>query len=491
MRCHVSSWIVALVATVAAACQEGEEPLVSGSSAEVVGTNILMTGERLLPTQSISSGSTVLVYQNDNNLVLYQNGWPIWSSATDHGIPSRFEMQTDCNAVVYPIFGKLWSSRTAGRGSSCHAKVIEGDWFICSGTTRVFSARGGGSCGGQGTYVCREPSEVVPLPGLEYFRVRIESSSLYVCDTFLGWEGHIPWPQLSQAEINDQCVGACGAGCSPNTCSRQGVGGYVYMGGTLACRDTQYDCYSTDCCWYHDLCGRMFPTSLFTNPFCHALGIAYNCGLCAGNGFVGCGGLGYTRTFRHSYTYREDCITVPCVDRPGDCFDDCSGTCWFGCDVDLDCRDDCYGDFICGTPCSLDESGPGLKVRVGEYSIFWAFEELDALAVPLGSLTALTGEEETTLGLSRGVSVRALLHGELSEGARPTNVEGEHGISIDVDAGAWNDMRRTPVLLVEADGQLRFQWFGSAKESPSLGGVQTIDVELEPGSTLGRIMKCP
>ncbi|TMQ16862.1 MAG: hypothetical protein E6J90_23095, partial [Deltaproteobacteria bacterium] len=28
--------------------------------------------------------------------------------------------------------------------------MSEGDWFICSGTTRVFSARGGGDCSGGG-----------------------------------------------------------------------------------------------------------------------------------------------------------------------------------------------------------------------------------------------------------------------------------------------------------------------------------------------------
>lgn len=496
MRSYTSSWIVAFAAMTAGACQEGEDPSISSSTAEVVGTNILMAGERLLPNESISSGSTVLIYQNDNNLVLYQNGLARWSSATDHGIPGRFEMQMDCNAVVYPVWGNMWSSKTAGRGSSCFAKVIEGDWFICSGTTRVFSARGGGSCGGQGSYVCHEPAFTVPLPGLEYYHVRIESSFLYVCDTYLGWEGHIPWPQPTQAEIDDQCIGACGAGCSSSTCSWQGFGSYVYMGGGLYCRDVQYDCYSADCCWYHDLCGRMYPTSLFTNPFCHALGIAYGCGACAGPGFVGCAvGPGYTRTFRHSYVYREDCFQT-CVDPPGDCRDDCTGACWFGCDVNSDCLDDCYGDYICGSPCSLEEKTSGLRVRIGDYVVVWQPDELEDMSSQLQELVALKAEEEKILGLSRGVSLPAVVSEALSDGARVTAVIAEDDTRIEIAEDDWNSTDQTPVLVLEGDDRYRFQWLGAGSDPAGLEGVRTIEVAIDPDATLKpdaaeRIMKCP
>ena len=111
----------------------------------------LHAGGRLYPGQAIGSGSTVLLYQGDNNLVLYQNGSAIWATMAGLGYPTdRFEMQTDCNAVVYSGWGYVWASWTNGQGSSCRARVIEGDWFICSGTTRVFSARGGGDCSGGG-----------------------------------------------------------------------------------------------------------------------------------------------------------------------------------------------------------------------------------------------------------------------------------------------------------------------------------------------------
>ena len=116
-----------------------------------VADDTLSAGELLYAGQAIDSGSTVLRYQGDNNLVLYQNGSAIWATMAGLGYPTdRFEMQTDCNAVVYTGHGYVWASWTNGQGSSCYARVIEGDWFICSGTTRVFSARGGGNCSGTG-----------------------------------------------------------------------------------------------------------------------------------------------------------------------------------------------------------------------------------------------------------------------------------------------------------------------------------------------------
>jgi hypothetical protein len=121
------------------------------STQAVANSDRLDAGEVLYPGESISSGSTTLAYPGDNNLVLYQGGTPIWATMAGLGIgPSVFAMQTDCNAVVYSIGGYVWASWMNGQGSSCSARVIEGDWFICSGGSRVFSARGGGDCGGAG-----------------------------------------------------------------------------------------------------------------------------------------------------------------------------------------------------------------------------------------------------------------------------------------------------------------------------------------------------
>ncbi|MEJ7601363.1 MAG: hypothetical protein WKG01_25890 [Kofleriaceae bacterium] len=111
----------------------------------------LEAGESLAPDQSISSAGTSLVYQGDNNLVLYQAGTPVWASSAGAGEPANlFVMQDDCNAVVYGGHGAVWSSGTSGQGGGCYAKVVEGDWVVCSGADRVFSARGGGDCNDDG-----------------------------------------------------------------------------------------------------------------------------------------------------------------------------------------------------------------------------------------------------------------------------------------------------------------------------------------------------
>jgi hypothetical protein len=525
MRLNISFWIVALTLGAVGACQDGEVPSLSSSTSDVAGTNRLSAGEILLLNQSIFSGSTTLTYQS-NGLVLAQGGAVLWS-AGNVGTPIRFEMQTDCNAVVWAtilvstpggqlqITAPVWSTMTSGRGTGCYAKVIEGDWFVCSGTTRVFSARGGGDCSNSTPFMCSELSGSVPLPGIENYHVRIDPDSLYVCDTSLGWEGHIPWPQLSQAEINSECVGACGAGCSPSTCTKHGIGNYVNVGNGMACRDVQYDCYSADCCWYHDLCGRMYPTSLFTNPFCSALGTVYGCAACIGNGFPGCALIPptYTRSFVHSYTSHEDCIQT-CVDRPGDCYDDCSGTCWFGCDFNLDCYDDCTGIYYCSFPCpdyglgtcwpygsglaserSADpgrglgvavsnESRPAtpldLEVHVGQQIIIWRSDELTAASSPLAKVATLTPEEHDRFGSRQGWSLRELVRRKFGDNARVMAVSGEDGTRVELDARAWRSADSTPILRVNKRGQFRFGWLGTRNRLPGLGGVHTIEVNIEP-----------
>lgn len=482
------------------ACQSPVAGPPAISMDELAGTDRLNTNESLAPGQSISAGSTTLVYQGDNNLVLYQNGSPLWASSGALGSPpSRFVMQGDCNAVVYSANGPSWASNTAGQGSACFAQVIEGDWFICSGTNRVFSARGGGSCGSAPSFQCHEPNGSVPLPGIENYHVRIDPDSLYVCDTLLGWEGHFPWPQPSQTEVNEQCVGACGAGCSSNTCTHTGIGNYVNMGNGQACRDTQYDCYSTDCCYYHDLCGRMFPTAVFTDPFCHALAIVYGCVACIGSGFPGCSvGPSYTRSFVHPYTDREDCV---CADRPGDCYDDCSGQCWPGCDVNFDCYDDCTGQWVCGDPfcpdfcnglcggfgwCVLGEFGASrdsprvvstdLQVRVGDQTMTWRADELTASALPLASVATLAASEQDGLGARPGWSLRELVRRKLGDAARVTALVSRDGKRVRLDAAAWSDTDGTPILRVNHNGQLRFHWVGGKGRRTGLKDVQTIEV---------------
>src|ERR1051325_11225974 len=143
----IGSFLILIVVTTAGCGTDSDPPSLASSSSYLAGTDRLNAGERLLAGQSISHDDTVLAYQGDNNLVLYYRGVALWATMAGRGLAtSRFEMQTDCNAVVYAVSGFTWASWTNGRGPSCYAKVMDGDWFICSGTTRVFSARGGGDC---------------------------------------------------------------------------------------------------------------------------------------------------------------------------------------------------------------------------------------------------------------------------------------------------------------------------------------------------------
>jgi hypothetical protein len=358
-------------------------------------------------------------------------------------------------------------------------------------------------CGTQTPYQCHEPNGSVPLPLLEHYHVRIDPDSLYVCDTLLGWEAHFPWPQLSWDQINEECVGACGSGCSGNTCTRTGSGDYVDLGDGEACRDTHYDCYAADCCWYHDLCGRMFPTAVFTDPFCHALGIVYGCAACLGSGFPGCAfGPSYTVGFDHPYTDREDCV---CSDRPGDCVDDCSGACWAGCDDNSDCFDDCTGEDLCGDPfcpdfcngfcggfgfCAFGFGAPrdaprvvssDLQVQVGGQTLTWRADELAAMARPLASVAALAAPEQDGLGARPGWSLRELVRRKLGDAARVTALVSQDGKRVGLDAAAWGDAGATPILRVNHQGQLRFHWVGGQGRKAGLKDVRTIEVVVPAG----------
>lgn len=122
------------------------------------GSDTLWPNEALNPGEFIQAGSTILAYQGDNNLVLYQNGSPLWATyLSGNAPPVTFVMQeSDCNAVIYHQVQNIntgewstvagWNTRTGNQGGGCYARVIEGDWFICNGQTRIWSARGGGSC---------------------------------------------------------------------------------------------------------------------------------------------------------------------------------------------------------------------------------------------------------------------------------------------------------------------------------------------------------
>ena len=75
----------------------------------------LAPNEALYVNQSIQSkdGRFRLTYQDDGNLVLYQNGKALWSSKTPGAPPGCTAMQSDGNLVVYNQTKQpLWSSQT-------------------------------------------------------------------------------------------------------------------------------------------------------------------------------------------------------------------------------------------------------------------------------------------------------------------------------------------------------------------------------------------
>ncbi|XP_058110971.1 mannose-specific lectin-like [Magnolia sinica] len=76
--------------------------------------NILYPGETLGTNNYLQHGSYSFIIQEDCNLVLYDNGNPIWASNT--GGKSRnchCTMQTDGNLVVYDPYGvAIWASNT-------------------------------------------------------------------------------------------------------------------------------------------------------------------------------------------------------------------------------------------------------------------------------------------------------------------------------------------------------------------------------------------
>ena len=211
----------------------GSSSGLSATSQAVAGSDRLDAGEALVAGEAISSGSTQLIYQGDDNLVLYQGGSAIWATMADLGDGTNvFAMQGDCNAVVYSAAGAVWASGTNGQGSSCYAKVIEGDWFICSGTTRVWSARGGGDCsdgggggGGPAGYAgCFTDDGNRALPAYQDGSYSLQacndrcrsagyaySGSQYYDQCFCG--NAVGYSQVSDAECNTPCNsggGECG-----------------------------------------------------------------------------------------------------------------------------------------------------------------------------------------------------------------------------------------------------------------------------------------
>lgn len=104
------------------------------SSAPSLESDALSSGESLYPGQgkTSSSGQYSLTYQGDGNLVLYDNGSPIWHSDSV-GSAGQAAMQGDGNFVLYDSGGTpVRTSNTAGFSGAWLAVQNDGNVVIYS-----------------------------------------------------------------------------------------------------------------------------------------------------------------------------------------------------------------------------------------------------------------------------------------------------------------------------------------------------------------------
>ncbi|XP_072966836.1 mannose-specific lectin-like [Typha angustifolia] len=94
-----------------------------------VADNILYSGSSLYPEQSLTYGSYGLIMQADCNLVLYDNGNPVWSSGTyGQGSGCRLALQSDGNLVIYDVVNRaVWASNSYKGGEGYYVLILQPD----------------------------------------------------------------------------------------------------------------------------------------------------------------------------------------------------------------------------------------------------------------------------------------------------------------------------------------------------------------------------
>ncbi|HEY5399819.1 MAG TPA: beta-galactosidase [Trebonia sp.] len=98
----------------------------------------LPAGQQLTAGQSLAScnGDYTIDMQGDGNLVLYQNGTPLWASNTSGSAADEAIMQDDGNLVLYTSSGSpVWASGTVGNDGA--DLVVQND-----GNVVIYSASG-------------------------------------------------------------------------------------------------------------------------------------------------------------------------------------------------------------------------------------------------------------------------------------------------------------------------------------------------------------
>ncbi|HEY3451813.1 MAG TPA: phosphodiester glycosidase family protein [Myxococcales bacterium] len=106
------------------------------------GCGTLASGQSLAPGQGVLScdGRFQFVHQGDGNVVLYQQGFPLWNSRT-HGQATRaLTMQGDGNLVLYSPTGKaLWHTHTYGNPGASLTVQSDGNAVIYQGAHSLWA----------------------------------------------------------------------------------------------------------------------------------------------------------------------------------------------------------------------------------------------------------------------------------------------------------------------------------------------------------------
>src|SRR5215470_3820266 len=93
-------WCLVTMITGLVGCATNDDAGTSSAEQAVAGTDTLWTGEKLFAGQAISSGTTSLVYQGDNNLVLYRNGTALWATMAGLGLTTALQSVCISNRSV-------------------------------------------------------------------------------------------------------------------------------------------------------------------------------------------------------------------------------------------------------------------------------------------------------------------------------------------------------------------------------------------------------
>jgi hypothetical protein len=183
----------------------------------------------------------------------------------------------------------------------------------------------------------------------------------------------------SGAALAKDCLGACGSGCSDQSCSTTNTAPDDVVcdsdGTAHVTQHLTHHCWVSDCCYWHDGCQRDCGLNPLCIDYCAGEAVGRGCGKCYGSGYPGCDPNGYwadIEPWTQSYTMAPGnvlCPTPPPVCQgacpAGFTWDtgSCSCICTSSCDT-------CWGCQACGDcppPCNDTCNGCGTYTGCGRY----------------------------------------------------------------------------------------------------------------------------